>query len=73
MLSKFKENMIATKYSKNYDGCNVIMVLFAQHSIKHYNTEELFLTSKKKTEQFFFQIMRATLQGRELSDILNLL
>lgn len=55
MLSKFKENMIATKYWKNYDGCDVIMVLFAQHSIKHYNTNKLFLTSKKtETEQFFF-------------------
>lgn len=53
MLSKFKENMIAAKYWKNYDGCDVIMVLFAQHSIKHYNTKELFLTSKKKPNNFF--------------------
>lgn len=53
MLSKFKENMIAAKYWKNYDGCDVIIVLFAQHSIKHYNTKELFLTSKKKPDNFF--------------------
>ena len=80
MLSKFKENMIATEYWKNFADCDVIMVLFAQHSIEHYKVVRNYSwqAKKQKPNNFcsafsFFQRMSGTVQRREQSDILSLL
>lgn len=59
---------------------SVIMVLFALNGALQ-DCKELFLTSKKKRTNDFssalfssvFQIVTATVQGREQSDILSLL
>lgn len=71
--------MIAPEYWKNYDGCAVIMVLFAQHSSEHYKTVRNIPDQRKKRTNdfssafFFFTIPDNDSNCRDLSDTLSLL